>query len=241
MFTWSNRSVWILGTRSPVSSSGTTVCSVVGVGAPGSTHPSTPRRRSLRRQPRAQGAAGQGGSGARRLGLRRRRGSRLGPVRPGELPNIHHCKEYEETLDKPPEYRITHLRGQEIPAEGRDGDHGPWCDRLIAEAEAESRYPHDTTDGKNISVLYNVQHLSPYEGLASTTSAPKARGTVGCVERPKGFGRGRGSESEHALLVPRLRQCGVRECPPGAVVTARLSAYRRATKMHSRLSSSSGS
>jgi hypothetical protein len=38
-------------------------------------------------------------------------------------------------------------------------------------------YPHDTTDGRKVSVLYNTTRAL-YERAASTTSAPRARGTA---------------------------------------------------------------
>ena len=39
------------------------------------------------------------------------------PVRPAEeLPNIYHRKEYEETLDRLPDYRITCIFVDKIPA-----------------------------------------------------------------------------------------------------------------------------
>jgi hypothetical protein len=67
---------------------------------------------------------------------------------------------------------------------------------LIAEAAGGivEGYPHDTTDGKNVSVLYNATR-SLYEGAGFDYVRPK--GKRNCVMRracPKGFGRGRGSE-----------------------------------------------
>ena len=133
------------------------------------------------RQSRAQGAAGQGGSGARRIGPRRRRGSRLGPVRPsGELPNIHHRKEYEETLDKLPDYRITCIfvdkkyRRKGVTEIALSG-----AIDLIAEAGGGivEGYPHDTTDGRKVSVLYNTTR-SLFEAAGFDYLRPKARGTV---------------------------------------------------------------
>ena len=49
---------------------------------------------------------------------------------PGELPNIHHRKAVRgdpRQAARLPDH--VHLRGQEVPAEGRDGDRAPWCDR----------------------------------------------------------------------------------------------------------------
>src|SRR5512132_3110329 len=95
----------IPGMHSRGSSSGTTVCSVA-VGAPGST-PSMPRRRS---RPRATAPSRSGWS--RRAvhtlvfdGDEAVAWCQYGT--PEELPNIHHRKEYEAALDRPPAYRIT--------------------------------------------------------------------------------------------------------------------------------------
>src|SRR3954447_6072127 len=45
---------------------------------------------------------------------------------PAELPNIHHRKEYEETLDKLPDYRITCIFvDKKYRRRGRDSDCAP--------------------------------------------------------------------------------------------------------------------
>ena len=163
----------------PVSSSGTTVCSA-GVGAPGSI-PSTPRRRHRGGQPHAQGAAGQGGRAHAALvfdGDEAVAWAQYGA--PAELPNIHHRKEYEETFDRLPDYRITCIfvdkkyRRTGVTAIALRG-----AIDLIAQARGGvvEGYPHDTTDGKKVSVLYNATR-SLYEEAGFESSAPKARGTV---------------------------------------------------------------
>jgi hypothetical protein len=105
-------------------------------------------------------------------------GAQYGP--PEELPNIHHRKEYGETLDKPPDYRITCIfvdkkyRRKGVTAIALRG-----AIDLIAQAGGGvvEGYPHDTTDGKKVSVLYNATR-SLYEEAGSPTSAPKARGIL---------------------------------------------------------------
>ena len=187
-------------TRSPVSSSGTTVCSA-GVGAPGST-PSTPRRRSLRKATTRSRS-----SWSRRIGhtppwrstaTRQSRGPST--ALPAELPNIHHRKEYEETLDKLPDYRITCIfvdkkyRRKGVRAIALRG-----AIDLIAEAGGGvvEGYPHDTTDGKKVSVLYNTTR-SLYEGAGFDLPPPQrqaelcdAQGRV-LASLPRGEGREQG-------------------------------------------------
>ena len=159
------------------------MCSV-GVGAPGST-PSTPRRRSLRKattrsrsswskEDRAHAALVFDGDEAVAW-------AQYCP--PGELPNIHHRKEYEETLDKLPDYRITCIfvdkkyRRNGVTAIALRG-----AIDLIAEAGGGivEGYPHDTTDGRNVSVLYNATR-SLYEGAGFDYLRPK--GKRNCVMR----------------------------------------------------------
>jgi GNAT superfamily N-acetyltransferase len=107
--------------------------------------------------------------------------AQFGP--PAELPNIHHRKEYLETLDREPDYRITcifvdkkHRRKgvTEVALQGALG--------LIAEAGGGTveSYPHDTTDGKKVSVLYNstraLYERAGFEYL-------RAKGKRNCVMR----------------------------------------------------------
>jgi GNAT superfamily N-acetyltransferase len=102
---------------------------------------------------------------------------------PWELPNIHHRKEYEETLDKLPDYRITcifvdkkHRRNgvTEVALRG--------AVELIAEdgGGIVEGYPHDTTDGRKVSVLYNSTRAL-YERLGFSYVRPK--GKRNCVMR----------------------------------------------------------
>ena len=78
---------------------------------------------------------------------------------PAELKNIHHRKEYEKTLDKLPDYRITCIfvdkkyRRKGVTAIALGG-----AIDLIAQAGGGvvEGYPHDTTDGRKVSVLYNT-------------------------------------------------------------------------------------
>jgi GNAT superfamily N-acetyltransferase len=73
---------------------------------------------------------------------------------PEELPNIHHRKEYEAALDKPPDYRITCIfvdkkyRRKGVTAAALQG-----AVDLIAQAGGGvvEGYPHDT-DGQKVSV-----------------------------------------------------------------------------------------
>jgi GNAT superfamily N-acetyltransferase len=77
---------------------------------------------------------------------------------PAELPNIHHRKEYQETLDVLPDYRMTCIfvdkkhRRNGVTRLALNG-----ALDLIAEAGGGvvEGYPHDTTDGRKVSVLYN--------------------------------------------------------------------------------------
>ena len=75
---------------------------------------------------------------------------------PEELPNIHHRKEYLESLDHEPDYRITCIfvdrryRRKGVTATALQG-----ALDLIGEAGGGTveGYPHDTADGKKVSVL----------------------------------------------------------------------------------------
>jgi ribosomal protein S18 acetylase RimI-like enzyme len=102
---------------------------------------------------------------------------------PEELPNIHHRKEYEATLDRLPDYRITCIfidkkyrrRGvTEIALRGAMD--------LIAQAGGGvvEGYPHDTNDGRKVSVLYNSTR-SLYERAGFEYLRPK--GIRNCVMR----------------------------------------------------------
>ena len=102
---------------------------------------------------------------------------------PEELPNIHHRKEYEATLDSPPTHRITcifvdkkHRRNgvTELALRGAVD--------LIAKdgGGMVEGYPHDTTDGRKVSVLYNATR-SLYERVGFSYVRPK--GQRNCVMR----------------------------------------------------------
>jgi GNAT superfamily N-acetyltransferase len=102
---------------------------------------------------------------------------------PAELPNIHHRKEYEETLDKLPDYRITCIfvdkkyRRKGVTAIALGG-----AIDLIARGGGGvvEGYPHDTTDGRKVSVLYNATR-SLYEDAGFEYLRPK--GLRNCVMR----------------------------------------------------------
>ena len=95
---------------------------------------------------------------------------------PAEAPNIHHRKEYEATLDTVPDHRITCIfvdkkyRRTGVTAVALQG-----AIDLIAQAGGGvvEGYPHNTSDGRKVSVLYNATR-SLYETAASPTSAPRA-------------------------------------------------------------------
>jgi GNAT superfamily N-acetyltransferase len=101
---------------------------------------------------------------------------------PQELPNIHHRKEYEASLDTPPDYRITCIfvdkkyrrKGVTAAALGGAVD-------LISQAGGGlvEGYPHDTA-GQKVSVLYNGTR-SLYERAGFSYLRPK--GTRNCVMR----------------------------------------------------------
>ena len=102
---------------------------------------------------------------------------------PEELPNIHHRKEYEAALDSPPDYRITcifvdkkHRRNgvTEVALRG--------AVELIAKdgGGIVEGYPHDTTDGRKVSVLYNATR-SLLERVGFSYVRPK--GKRNCVMR----------------------------------------------------------
>ena len=107
--------------------------------------------------------------------------AQFGP--PEELPNIHHRKEYEEAGDPPPDYRITcifvdkkHRRKGVTEA----ALHG--AVDLIAQdgGGVVEGYPHDTGDGKKVSVLYNsTRALYERAGFEYI----RAKGKRNCVMR----------------------------------------------------------
>ena len=102
---------------------------------------------------------------------------------PKELPNIYHLKEYEADLERLPDYRITCLfvdkkyRRQGLTAVALRG-----ALDMIAEAGGGvvEGYPHDTTDGKKVSVLYNSTR-SAFERAGFSYLRPK--GKRNCVMR----------------------------------------------------------
>jgi len=101
---------------------------------------------------------------------------------PVELPNIHHRKEYEATLDLLPDYRITCIfvdksyRRKGVTAVALQG-----AVDLIAHAGGGivEGYPHDT-EGKKVSVLYNSTR-SLYQRAGFDYVRPKGRRN--CVMR----------------------------------------------------------
>jgi GNAT superfamily N-acetyltransferase len=101
---------------------------------------------------------------------------------PEELPNIHHRKEYEATLDKPTDYRITCIfvdkkyRRTGVTSVALRG-----AVDLIAKhgGGVVEGYPHDT-GGKKVSVLYNgTRSLYEEAGFGYVRS----KGTRNCVMR----------------------------------------------------------
>jgi GNAT superfamily N-acetyltransferase len=102
---------------------------------------------------------------------------------PEELPNIHHRKEYEASLDRLPDYRITCIfvdkkhRREGVTAIALAG-----AVDLIAQAGGGvvEGYPHDTDDGKKVSVLYNGTRAL-YERAGFTYL--RAKGKRNCVMR----------------------------------------------------------
>jgi len=102
---------------------------------------------------------------------------------PEELPNIHHRKEYEQTVDELPDYRITCIfvdkkhRKNGVMAIALGG-----AVDLIAKAGGGlvEGYPHDTDDGRKVSVLYNATR-SLYERAGFSYIASK--GLRNCIMR----------------------------------------------------------
>ena len=82
----------------------------------------------------------------------------MGPVRPPGGAPEHHRKEYEEAGDPPPDYRITCIfvdKKHRRKGVTEFALHG--AVDLIAQAGGGvvEGYPHDTGDGRKVSVLYN--------------------------------------------------------------------------------------
>src|SRR5262249_34296297 len=102
---------------------------------------------------------------------------------PEELPNIYHLKEYEADLDRLPDYRITCFF-----VDKKYRRHGLTAIALRGALELIARdgggvvegYPHDTEDGKKVSVLYNSTR-SLFERAGFSYLLPK--GKRNCVLR----------------------------------------------------------
>jgi GNAT superfamily N-acetyltransferase len=101
---------------------------------------------------------------------------------PGELPNIHHRKEYEATTDVLPDYRVTCIFvDKKHRRKGATSIALQGALDLIARAGGGvvEGYPHDT-EGKKISVLYNgTRELYERAGFEYV----RAKGTRNCVMR----------------------------------------------------------
>jgi len=107
--------------------------------------------------------------------------AQFGP--PEELPNIYHRKEYEQAGDPAPDFRITcmfvdkrYRRRHVLPVALRGALH------LIAAAGGGvvEGYPHDTSDGRTVSVLYDGTRRL-FEEAGFTYVRPK--GLRNCVMR----------------------------------------------------------
>jgi GNAT superfamily N-acetyltransferase len=104
---------------------------------------------------------------------------------PEELPNIHHRKQYEATLDVVPDYRLTCIF---VDRDHRRGGVSALALRgavdLIARAGGGvvEGYPHDLPEGKKMSssFLYNGTRTL-YEQAGFTYQRPKGQGN--CVMR----------------------------------------------------------
>ena len=96
---------------------------------------------------------------------------------------MHHRKEYEQTVEELPDYRITCIfvdkrhRKNGVMAIALGG-----AVDLIAKAGGGfvEGYPHDTDDGRKVSVLYNATR-SLYERAGFTYIASK--GLRNCIMR----------------------------------------------------------
>jgi hypothetical protein len=101
----------------------------------------------------------------------------------GELPNIYHRKEYEEAGDPAPDFRITCMfvdkryRRRQVLRVALRG-----ALDLIAAAGGGvvEGYPHDTSDGRKVSVLYDGTRRL-FEEAGFTYVRPK--GLRNCVMR----------------------------------------------------------
>ena len=100
---------------------------------------------------------------------------------PAELPNIYHRKEYEESLDELPDYRITCFfiesgyRRSGVARLALDG-----ALDLIAQSGGGrvEAYPHDTQgQKKSASFLYSSTR-SMFEDAGFTFDRPKGKGTT---------------------------------------------------------------
>ena len=102
---------------------------------------------------------------------------------PLELPNIYHRKEYDLAGDPEPDYRITCIfvdkrhRRRGVTETALRG-----VLELVREAGGGvvEGYPHDTTDGRKVSVLYDSTRAL-YERLGFTYV--RAKGLRNCVMR----------------------------------------------------------
>ena len=102
---------------------------------------------------------------------------------PEELPNIYHLKEYEADLDGPADYRITCVFvDKKYRRKGLTEVAIRAALDLIAQGGGGTveGYPHDTTDGKKASVLYNSTR-SVFERAGFDYVRPK--GKRNCVMR----------------------------------------------------------
>jgi GNAT superfamily N-acetyltransferase len=104
---------------------------------------------------------------------------------PGELPNIHHRREYLATAGELPDFRITCLfvdRDHRREGVARRAVEGAVALIAAAGGGVVEAYPHDLPAGtkKNSSFLYNATR-SMYEGLGFTYDRPKGQGN--CVMR----------------------------------------------------------
>lgn len=107
--------------------------------------------------------------------------AQYGPVT--ELQNIHHRKEWEQTVERVPDYRITCLfvdrryrrKGMAVVAV-----RGALALIAAAGGGLVEAYPHDLPEGKKVSAsfLYNATR-SMYEQLGFTYLRPKGKGN--CV------------------------------------------------------------
>jgi hypothetical protein len=102
---------------------------------------------------------------------------------PEELPNIHHRKEYEATLDRLPDYRITCIFvDRRYRRKGMTETALRGALDLIAQAGGGvvEGYPHDTTDGRKVAVLYDTTR-AVFERAGFSYVRPK--GLRNCVMR----------------------------------------------------------